>query len=112
MERLFKRKTWTDEEKSAVELHFKAFIEGKKLPGKLDIEAVIDQEPVLQQRTWQNIKDFCRNALLGVHVLCVFVTVCVCVPMCIASTEIIFSWLTVTEQCPCEISISTPTVCC
>ena len=66
-----------------MERHFKAFIEDQKLPGKLEIEAVLDQEPVLKGRTWQNIKDFCRNAHLGVHVFGVCAYVCECAGWCL-----------------------------
>ena len=60
-----KRKPWSEEEKMAVDFHFRGFFEDQKLPGKQDIEAVIELEPVLRGRTWQNIKDYCRNVHFG-----------------------------------------------
>lgn len=57
------KRSWCSDEKNAVRRHLDKFIILGKLPGKGDIQRCKDSEPVLNQRNWKNIKDFCRNAI-------------------------------------------------
>ena len=57
------KKAWAEDEQAAVSRHlFPAIIRGR-LPGKCDIEQCIKAEPVLKNRTWKNIKDYCRSRI-------------------------------------------------
>jgi hypothetical protein len=52
---------WTSEEQAAVKQHFAKFFMTEKLPGKSDIQPVLEIETRLSRRSWRNIKDFVRN---------------------------------------------------
>ena len=57
------KKTWSLEEKKAVLKHLGKFIVKNKLPGKKDIDDCIRAETILCERSWRNVKDFCRNKM-------------------------------------------------
>lgn len=63
------KRSWTENEKTAVMKHFQRDIMLKRLPGKEVIEKCIQQEEDLQRRTWKNIKDYVRNQF-GKHKKC------------------------------------------
>ena len=54
-----KKRPWTEDEIEAV--HSLKPILLFRLPGKADIEKVQREHPLLQERTWRNIKDYLRN---------------------------------------------------
>ena len=54
------KKKWTATEKAAVYRHLRNFIVTKRLPGKGEIDKCIAAEPALSNRSWTNVKDFCR----------------------------------------------------
>lgn len=60
----YKRRPWNAAEKAAVHKHFGKLIMSRTLPGKDKIIKCLQAEPCLQNRSWQNIKDFCRNSFL------------------------------------------------
>ncbi|XP_070401383.1 uncharacterized protein [Nothobranchius furzeri] len=57
----YTRRPWSTREVSAVMKHFKTHIIKSKLATKGECEFCKTSEPVLQGRTWQNIRDFVRN---------------------------------------------------
>ena len=57
------RRTWSDGEKDVVLQCFQSQILRGKLPGKDEIMALLNTNPVLKDRTWTNVKDFVRNHL-------------------------------------------------
>jgi len=57
------KKAWTENEQAAVIRHLRPAILQGRLPGKSEIEDCIGAEPCLQNRTWKNIKDFCRSRM-------------------------------------------------
>ena len=59
----FVRRKWSDEEQAAVFRHLGHLIEAQILPGRSAIDACKRAELVLENRTWRNIKDFCRNSM-------------------------------------------------
>ena len=52
---------WSAGERAAVLRHLGHYIDAHKLPGRGAIEACIKAEPVLLDRSWVLIKNFCRN---------------------------------------------------
>lgn len=58
-----KKKQWTREEKASVKKHLERFLVMGQLPGKRDCEKCIAEEKALKDRTWKNVKDFCRNQI-------------------------------------------------
>ena len=58
-----KKRSWSDEERAAVDRHLGTHIEKNRLPGKMEIERCIRSESALKERTWKNVKDFCRNLM-------------------------------------------------
>lgn len=61
------RRLWTKEEKFAVEKHFLSTILRGKLPGAGAIKQCLSEEPVLSNRNWRNVKDFCRNRITSME---------------------------------------------
>ena len=57
------KRPWSDEERAAVLRHLQTFIWLKKLPGKAAIDKCIESEGALGNRSWRNVKDFCRNLI-------------------------------------------------
>ena len=57
------RNPWSEEEKKAVTKHLGEFIRLKKIPGKRQIEEVIQKEKCLQRRTWKHIKYCVKNII-------------------------------------------------
>ena len=57
---LANRQPWTNVERNAVHRYLGSFIQRKVIPGKSDIEILLEAEPHIN-RTWRNIKDYCRN---------------------------------------------------
>lgn len=55
------RKPWTKDENNAIQKYFGNFIGTSILPGKGKIEDVKKVAPVLNSRSWRNIKDKIRN---------------------------------------------------
>ena len=53
-----KRKAWSQEEQSAVTRQLSHCVEMRRVPRKDEIIKAMQVESVLQNRTWQNIKDF------------------------------------------------------
>ena len=51
---------WSDGERAAVFRHLGCYIDASRLPGKGAIEACIREEPALKDRSWINIKNFCK----------------------------------------------------
>ena len=63
---LVRKRPWSKEEKEAVLRHLRRFILDSRLPGKEAIELCKEKEQhILDGRSWRNIKDFCRNAVLA-----------------------------------------------
>ncbi|XP_062313543.1 M-phase phosphoprotein 8 isoform X2 [Osmerus eperlanus] len=58
-----KKRTWSDEEQAAVKRQLAASIAEMTVPGKRECDACIDAEPVLQSRTWKDIKNYVHNTL-------------------------------------------------
>lgn len=57
------KRQWTTEEKEAVFRHLGKFILLKALPGKKSIDDCISAEPILKNRSWRIVKDYCRNRI-------------------------------------------------
>ena len=58
------KRAWSTQERVAVETHLKKFIIQGVLPGKKNIEKCIEMEQeILKNRTWRNVKDYCRNKI-------------------------------------------------
>jgi hypothetical protein len=55
------RVPWTAEEREAVFAHFQRHVLDRSLPGKREIETVLEKEPALGNRKWRNVKDFLKN---------------------------------------------------
>ena len=56
-----RRKPWTKQEKDVVLKKFGKLVHLGKLPGKFDCQCLIQENSVLKNRSWNNIKDFVRN---------------------------------------------------
>ena len=63
---LANRQPWTKVEKNVVYKYLASFIQQKEIPRKSDIEILLEAEPHIN-RTWRNIKDYCRNLYLTNH---------------------------------------------
>ena len=61
------KKPWSTPEQSAVLHHFDSFIRMGKVPRKQEVDEVIKKEPILQERSWKNIKDFVYNKIKKNH---------------------------------------------
>lgn len=57
------KRIWSEDEKAAVLKHLQTSILLKKLPGKAAIDKCIESEGALANRSWRNVKDFCRNLI-------------------------------------------------
>lgn len=57
------KKQWSENEKGAVHRHLDRFLIIGKLPGKKSLLACIESENDLHNRSWKNVKDFCRNLI-------------------------------------------------
>ena len=55
------KRPWSEVEKSIVLEYFQQSILRNDVPGKREIEKCMKLHPVLQSRTWRNIKDCVRN---------------------------------------------------
>jgi hypothetical protein len=55
------RKAWSADEKAAVKRHFSKYYYINELPGKAAIEAAMQIEKALINRTWRNVKDHIRT---------------------------------------------------
>ncbi|ELT93915.1 hypothetical protein CAPTEDRAFT_194218 [Capitella teleta] len=60
-ERPCARKAWSADEKAAVKRHFSKYYYINELPGKAAIEAAMQIEKALINRTWRNVKDHIRT---------------------------------------------------
>ena len=58
-----KKKEWTQEEKDVVSRHLGSYILRGNLSGKIIIVKCMEPERVLKNRSWRNIKDYCRNQI-------------------------------------------------
>lgn len=58
-----KRVPWIQEEKDAVYKHLGKYIYAGKIPGRSIIDKCLEKEPVLQNRNWLLVKNFCRNKI-------------------------------------------------
>ena len=56
-----KRRPWSEMERQAVLGHFQKAMLRKVLPGKAEIDNLIETSPCLKERTWKNVKDYIRN---------------------------------------------------
>ena len=56
-----RRVTWSVEEKEACAENFQRFLFSGTLPGKKQITDVQSKTPVLEDRTWIQIKNYLRN---------------------------------------------------
>ena len=56
-------KPWSSTEVELVLSRFHRHLVEESLPGKHECEELIRQAPVLNGRSWQNLKDFVRNHL-------------------------------------------------
>lgn len=52
-----------DKEKCAVLRHLDTLILMHRLPGKMDVEKCKRAEPDANERSWRNVRDFCRNRI-------------------------------------------------
>ncbi|XP_029985631.1 uncharacterized protein LOC115416058 isoform X4 [Sphaeramia orbicularis] len=59
------KRPWTEKEKSAVNKHLGRFVEERKVPGKKDCTACIEQERALAQRSWKDVKNFVYNTIVA-----------------------------------------------
>jgi len=57
------KRPWSMEENAAIQRHFGSQLIRQQLPSKPAIEECLILEPVLQNRTWTNIKDICRHRM-------------------------------------------------
>lgn len=64
------RRKWSESEQNAVIKHLEKFILTRRLPGKSDVEKCLKAEPVLNGRTWRNVRDFCRNRYISIERKC------------------------------------------
>ncbi|KAJ8013063.1 hypothetical protein DPEC_G00049410 [Dallia pectoralis] len=61
-----KQKMWSDEARTAVRRQLGDFTKLMKIPGKKECDACIAAEPVLQSRTWKDVKNYVRNTLMTI----------------------------------------------
>ncbi|XP_038862974.1 uncharacterized protein LOC120058409 isoform X1 [Salvelinus namaycush] len=59
-----KQKIWGDEAQAAVRRQLGDFTKLMKIPGKKECDACIAAEPVLQGRTWKDVKNYVHNTLM------------------------------------------------
>ncbi|XP_020314650.2 uncharacterized protein LOC109869147 [Oncorhynchus kisutch] len=59
-----KQKIWSDEAQAAVRRQLGDFTKLMKIPGKTECDACIAAEPVLQGRTWKDVKNYVHNTLM------------------------------------------------
>lgn len=59
--RYYTKVPWSEEEASAVLKHLGKYIYAGKPPGKREIDACLEKEPVLKNRNFLLVKNFCRN---------------------------------------------------
>ncbi|XP_029987178.1 serine-rich 25 kDa antigen protein-like isoform X5 [Sphaeramia orbicularis] len=59
------KRPWTEKEKSAVNKHLGRFVGERKVPGKKDCTACIEQERALAQRSWKDVKNFVYNTIVA-----------------------------------------------
>ena len=57
------RKECTEEEEDVISRHLGSYILRGNLPGKIIIVKCMEKEWVLKNRSWKNIKDYCRNQI-------------------------------------------------
>lgn len=57
------RKAWTQQEKEAVMKHLSKNVLLTKIPSKLECDNCKSNEPILQNRSWRNIKDYVYNII-------------------------------------------------
>ena len=57
------KKQLSENEKGAVHRHLDRFLIMGKLPGKKEILACFESDNDLHNRSWKNVKDFCRNLI-------------------------------------------------
>ena len=57
------RVPWSEEEANAVLKHLGKYIFADKLPGKRAIDSCLKLEPVLKNRNWLLVKNYCRNKM-------------------------------------------------
>lgn len=61
------KRPWTDQEKTAAQRRMAKFIALRKVPGKNDCLLCIEKEsPVLNTRTWKDIKYFVYNEIIRI----------------------------------------------
>jgi hypothetical protein len=58
------QRTWSKKETEAVMRHLEKMILRKQVPKKTEILLCMEAERSLSTRTWQNIRDFCRNRIV------------------------------------------------
>ena len=58
-----RRVTWSVEEKEACVENFQRFLFSGTLPGKKQITDIQSKTPVLEDRTWIQIKNYLRNTI-------------------------------------------------
>lgn len=58
-----RKRGWTEEEQAAVRRQLASSIQEMVVPCKRECDACIDAEPVLQSRTWKDIKNYVHNTL-------------------------------------------------
>ncbi|XP_056129347.1 uncharacterized protein LOC130106989 [Lampris incognitus] len=59
------KRPWNAEEKAAVSRHLGSFIEERRVPGKLACLLCIENEEVLKDRSWKDIKNFVHNTIVS-----------------------------------------------
>jgi hypothetical protein len=52
---------WSEEEKAAVNRHFKRHICMANVPNKMEVMVCQNDEPILRSREWRQVKDYVRN---------------------------------------------------
>lgn len=62
-----KRLTWSLQEIEAVERHLVKYILTETIPGADAIRKCMDEETILKNRTWKNVKDFVRNRIVSIQ---------------------------------------------
>ncbi|CAM4686021.1 unnamed protein product [Leuciscus chuanchicus] len=60
------RKPWSEAERRAVNKHLARFVAEQRVPGKADCMRCLEEEKVLKERSWKDVKNFVYNTIAAV----------------------------------------------
>ncbi len=58
------KRPWCEEERRAVNKHLARFVAERRVPGKADCMKCLEEEKVLKERSWKDVKNFVYNTIV------------------------------------------------